>query len=236
MDAFTQTRELINQSQAPTCIQRVRLCFSVYFGTFNCMQEHITTFPMKYEAARLRLVELLGTGSTSTVFRAERSPQAAVLTSPSRGPVAGNSMVAVKVPGSGISLEREAATLKQFVHPNIIDLVEDKTHDDGSLVLEWCAGGTVEDLLHDRAVSGVEVRDLVCAISSALTHIHDAGWIHGDVNPSNIGLRANGQPVLIDFGTCRPADGKPPASGTEEFSGTEIASTPTFDVLSLIHI
>ena len=182
------------------------------------MQFNSTSSP-----TQLRLIDLLGSGSNGTVFRAEHRTNRTAATH----------MVAVKVPKSGVSLEREAQALKQFSHSNIIELVEDKTPDDGSLVIELCTGGTVEDQLHERAMSPNEVRNMVTAIAKALGHIHQAGWIHGDVNPSNIGLRRGGPPALIDFGTCRPADGQAPITGTEEFSGTKINSTAMLDIRSL---
>jgi eukaryotic-like serine/threonine-protein kinase len=42
--------------------------------------------------------------------------------------------------------------------------------------------------------------ELVAKVAGALASVHEQGVVHRDVKPSNILLRANGDPVLTDFG------------------------------------
>ncbi len=198
------------------------------------MQMQNMSFPSQREAhasadtASMRLITLLGTGSTSSVFLAEHSA------SPRRaGSAETSTEVAVKVPRPGVSLEREARALRKFSHPNIIELIEDRTATNGSLVLGLCSGGTLEDVLAEGKITVNDLRRLVTEVAEALFVIHESRWIHGDVNPSNIGLRRNSAAVLIDFGTCRPATDQAPSQLTEEFAGRPTATTPTLDVRSL---
>ena len=203
------------------------------FGIFTYMQMHTEQLPSDDSAGMIRLVELLGSGGSGTVFRAHRAN------------VSGEEFVAVKLPRgadpANDSLTAEAAALRRFAHPNIIELLEDHTVTTngelaGALVLELCQGGTIEDLVTERALDASEVHHVVVAIGSALATIHAAGWIHGDVNPSNLGLRPKSGPALFDFGTCRPADGTPTAHdarGTIEFSGPRLRTSPIFDIRSL---
>ena len=60
---------------------------------------------------------------------------------------------------------------------------------------------------------------LVAQIADGLHHAHEAGVIHRDIKPANILLRADGTPVLTDFGLAR-AEGLPNVSATGEFAGT----------------
>ncbi|OJD28590.1 hypothetical protein ACJ73_00031, partial [Blastomyces percursus] len=41
-------------------------------------------------------------------------------------------------------------------------------------------------------------------IKQGIQHLHSLGWIHNDVNPSNIMFDNDGRPVIIDFDSCRP--------------------------------
>jgi serine/threonine protein kinase len=48
-----------------------------------------------------------------------------------------------------------------------------------------------------------DVLEFLRQMMNALQRVHDLGFIHRDVKPGNILLRADGTPVLIDFGSAR---------------------------------
>lgn len=55
--------------------------------------------------------------------------------------------------------------------------------------------------LNDRlAVSAEIIRDVL----SALSAMHDAGYIHRDIDPRNVFITVDGTVKLIDFGLCKP--------------------------------
>ena len=60
---------------------------------------------------------------------------------------------------------------------------------------------------------------LVASVADALDYAHREGIIHRDVKPSNILLRADGSPALMDFGIARE-QGLPSVTQTGEFAGT----------------
>ncbi len=180
----------------------------------------------------IRLLDLLGSGGSATVFRAERRL--------ANQPLAAAERVAVKLPNAGISLRDEAAALARFVHPNIVTMLDDHTDHDrgefaGSIVVELCENGTLEDLVMQRALSAGEVHFVVTSIGSALSAVHAGGWIHGDVTPSNIGLRSSQPPCLFDFDSCRRVANDIPSGtkGTPGFTEPLLASSPVFDARSL---
>lgn len=204
---------------------------------------HESSFPAPTPRGHtVRLLSLLGTGSNSSVFRADYFPAGSrpAHETCEQWQEAGAD-VAVKIPRDGVDLAHEASMLNRFAHPNVVRLVGNHTDDthgelSGAIVVERCSDGTLEDRVMRQALTASEVHLLVSAIGSALSAIHKAGWIHGDVNPSNIGLRSTEPPCLFDFETARPINGTPASSderATIEFSGAELPTAPISDVRSL---
>ena len=97
----------------------------------------------------------------------------------------------------------------------------------------------------------IEVERYVLAICRGVSYLHEQGLVHRDIKPSNVLQRANGEPVLIDFGLAKPVsegamrrqddlsivDGKAHGVGTpgyaapEQFTGGDIA--PSADIHAL---
>lgn len=82
-----------------------------------------------------------------------------------------------------------------------------------------------------RAVAGrepsrVQRRELLRIarqLCDALTTLHGAGLVHGDLNPGNIFIQDDGQPVLFDFGLAsqfRREDGRAPLEAAGQVRGT----------------
>ncbi len=142
-----------------------------------------------------------------------------------------NTEVAVKVPPCPEVGTREAAALQHLRHPNVVDLVADAPEGTG-LVMEYCAGGTLADRVDGTPRCISEAAELMAPILAAVAHIHRSGWVHGDISPSNIGIRASGEPVLLDFAASRPADGSRIIEGTVDYAGPLRAAEPALDVRS----
>lgn len=96
--------------------------------------------------------------------------------------------------------------------------------------LPWIAFEFVEGddfTTFEMRASQREIVEAVASLAETLAEIHDAGFVHRDVKPSNVIVRSrDGAPVLIDFGlACRIADQEPrPAgAGTPEYMSPEQA-------------
>lgn len=164
----------------------------------------------------LVLEALIGTGRHGRVFRATEG----------RAPSARS--VAVKVPSTAGALRREVVALNRFQHPNIVRQVGSSP---GALVIELAEDGTLQHHLDQRRkLSAQEVSGVVIGLAAALDHIHTQGWIHGDVNPTNIGVRTDGSVFLIDLATARPADGTVLTESTPAYSGPAPRADPHVDL------
>ena len=72
------------------------------------------------------------------------------------------------------------------------------------LVMRYENGETLGTLLkREPRVDEPRLRAILFDVMSGLEAMHTAGFVHRDVKPSNIYLRANGQALLIDFGAAR---------------------------------
>jgi tRNA A-37 threonylcarbamoyl transferase component Bud32 len=68
------------------------------------------------------------------------------------------------------------------------------------LVVEYFAGGTLADRLARDLLSRDEVLALGLCLADALIYMHERGVLHRDLKPANIGVTADGEMKLLDFG------------------------------------
>jgi serine/threonine-protein kinase len=167
-------------------------------------------------AGRYRLLDRLGAGGMSVVWRARDE----VL----------DREVAVKVLSPGPSanpevLDRiriEARSAARLRHPNIVEV-----HDFGEtdehmpyVVLELVDGRSLADVLSGGALSWRSAVLIGAQVSAALAAAHTRGIVHRDVKPSNVMVTTEGV-KLVDFGisaTVGEADG----------IGGEVFGTPAY--------
>jgi hypothetical protein len=105
---------------------------------------------------------------------------------------------------------REARTLARFDHANIVRVHSVFEHNDTAyMVMRFEEGETLEALLaRRRTLPENELVRILLPILDGLALVHDAGFIHRDIKPDNILIRADGTPVLLDFGSARHALGR----------------------------
>jgi serine/threonine protein kinase len=107
---------------------------------------------------------------------------------------------------------REAETVAQLSHPNIVPLhfVGEK---DGLvyLVMQMVGGGTLADRLErDGQLSIDDCIRILCEVAGALAHAHKRGVIHRDIKPENVLLDAEtGRALVTDFGIARTVEAGP---------------------------
>ncbi|MEM8904768.1 MAG: serine/threonine-protein kinase, partial [Actinomycetota bacterium] len=105
-------------------------------------------------------------------------------------------------------------------HPNIISALEARTTTESDrlvLVTPFMSGGTLQDRIDRRRLSGEEVLDVVADVASGLAAVHAAGITHRDVKPSNVFDGPSSQ--LGDFGAAIAADAA---------AGAPIVCTPAY--------
>jgi serine/threonine-protein kinase PpkA len=147
------------------------------------------------------VIAQLGSGGMAVVYSAVR--------------VDDGTTVALKVlPSSwGAALEfrarlvREAAVLQQVQHPGVIQLIDvgavsERLGGGTYVAMEWLPN-SLDRVLRAQYPDPLTLTSalrIAKTVAQALGAVHAAGILHRDVKPANILLRADGQPVLTDFG------------------------------------
>ena len=103
---------------------------------------------------------------------------------------------------------REARTLAQFEHPNIVRVTRVfEVNSTAYMVMRFERGQNFEEWLNGlgRLPTQPELDAIAAPLLDALEVLHAANFLHRDLAPDNIVVRADGTPVLLDFGAARRA-------------------------------
>ena len=104
---------------------------------------------------------------------------------------------------------REARAVARLAHPHIVEVYDYATPESKQayIVTEFIDGPTLRDFVELHPIRHGEIAALLMVpVLEALDHAHRAGIVHRDVKPENIMLRADGSPVLMDFGIAQMID------------------------------
>jgi serine/threonine protein kinase len=101
----------------------------------------------------------------------------------------------------------EARTLARFTHPNIVRVSRYfEANGTAYMVMSYEEGTSLNRFLRKTPrPDEAYLKTMVEPLLEGLQEMHGAGFLHRDIKPSNIFLRADGTPVLLDFGTARLA-------------------------------
>ena len=154
-------------------------------------------------ASRYRIIRQLGQGGMGSVWLAEDTQL-------------DNKLFAIKMlPSILVSnkraynqLKSEALVAMKLVHPNIVQIrAFEENNGNPFLVMDYIDGETLDDWLGDRGqelgVSEEDVIRLLKPIAEALDYAHTEGVVHRDVKPTNVMIRKDGRPFIMDFGIAR---------------------------------
>jgi serine/threonine-protein kinase len=116
---------------------------------------------------------------------------------------------------------RIAASLASRHVVRVYDLFEDL----GAVAMEHCAAGPLRAAIARGEASPEQRRAWAHGVAHALAVTHDRGWVHRDLKPGNVLLRADGVPVLTDFGLARRVGAIiEPHEGTPGYVAPEVRS------------
>ena len=174
---------------------------------------------------RFLLVEQIGQGGMSTVFKAQDLENE-------------GAAVVVKIPlpifssgvGSWSIFQREEEIGLKLDHPFVLKFLPLRSEKRrGYVVTEYVPGLTLSDRLRDeRPLPEPEALRIASQLCAAIDHLHGRGFVHYDLKPANVMLCPDGSIRLIDFGLAHAATtsrfvlgGPPPAIGSSDYVAPE---------------
>jgi len=143
------------------------------------------------------IVHIIGQGGQAQVYLAERDSDGL--------------RVALKVLDR--TLRQDAVFLERFVREyklatSILSEHVAKVYDQGFagdypyIAMEFLPSGTLAARIHEGLTSRNALR-ITSQVARALDAIHAQGIVHRDLKPANILFRADGRPVIVDFGLAK---------------------------------
>jgi predicted Ser/Thr protein kinase len=169
-------------------------------------------------AARYEILDLLGQGGMSVVYKARDR----VL----------DEVVALKVIRPDLAASPEAFTrflsevklARRVRHRNVCAMHE--FGEDGAtryLVMEYVEGESLRRILQARSLPRSTAFDYCCQIAEGLQAVHQAGIVHRDLKTSNVAVDRGGVVRLMDFGIARLL-----VSAAHNTQAGMIVGTPTY--------
>jgi len=119
---------------------------------------------------------------------------------------------------------REAQTLAQLNHPNIVTVFDyGETVGLYYFVMEFVDGVNLRDLLNDGKLEPQQALTIVPPVCEALQYAHDKGIVHRDIKPENMLLDKEGRVKIADFGIAALVGAESETSGTPPYMAPEQA-------------
>ena len=179
-------------------------------------------------AQRYALEDVIASGGMATVWRARDD----VLARP----------VAVKILHAQLAddeafverFRREALAAARLAHPHIVSIYDTGSEPGAGesaqrhfIVMEFCGGGTLADLLHEQgSFDPAQAAEAVALVCDALAYAHRNGIVHRDIKPHNVLLTEQRTLKVADFGIAKAAFSKTEITATGALLGTVTYLSP----------
>jgi tetratricopeptide (TPR) repeat protein/tRNA A-37 threonylcarbamoyl transferase component Bud32 len=147
-----------------------------------------------------RIVRQIGSGGMGEVYEAIRDDgrfQRRVAVKFIRSTLARGEMIR--------RFEAERSLLAALQHPNIAQLIDAGTTDDGLpyLIMEYVDGVRIDEFCDVHQLSIAERLRLFRVVCAAVQFAHQRLVVHRDIKPGNILVTVDGSPKLLDFGIAK---------------------------------
>src|SRR5436190_10081862 len=170
----------------------------------------------QWRLGHYEILEEIGRGGMGVIYRARQQH--------SRRIVAVKRILAHQVNSHEtlVRFRREAEAVASLDHPNILPIYEVSESEEGLpfFSMKFAMGGSLRAAASALRAKPRECVRLMAKIARAIAYAHSKGVLHRDLQPGNILLDENGEPMVSDFGLAKWLDQNSDLTRTLETLGT----------------
>src|SRR5262245_20208036 len=170
----------------------------------------------QWRLGHYEILEEIGRGGMGVIYRARQQH--------SRRIVAVKRMLAHQVNSHEtlVRFRREAEAVASLDHPNILPIHEVSENEEGLpyFSMKYATGGSLRTAAPTFRKNARECVRVMAKVARAVAYAHGKGILHRDLQPGNILLDENGEPMVSDFGLAKWLDQGSDLTRTLETLGT----------------
>src|SRR5438309_4864414 len=167
--------------------------------TFESILTEADVTDKMWRLGHYEILEEIGRGGMGVIYRARQQH--------SRRIVAVKRILAHEVNSHEtlVRFRREAEAVASLDHPNILPIYEVSESEDGLpfFSMKYATGGSLRAAAPALRIEPRACVRLMAKVARAVAYAHGKGILHRDLQPGNILLDGNGEPMVSDFGLAK---------------------------------
>ena len=167
--------------------------------TFESILAEANVTDAQWRLGHYEILEEIGRGGMGVIYRARQQH--------SRRIVAVKRILAHQVDSHEtlVRFRREAEAVASLDHPNILPIHEVSESEEGLpfFSMKYAEGGSLRTAAPALRAKPRECVRLMAKVARAIAYAHGKGVLHRDLQPGNILLDENGEPMVSDFGLAK---------------------------------